>query len=198
MSLLFETIKIINGIPQNLTFHEERMNRSRNILLGKSDRISLSEYLSGSRVYESEIERCRVKYDDTISEIEYTPYRPSIIRTLRIVNGDDLIYDHKFSDRSKLTVLLDKSVSDEVLILKENRITDTSISNIIFFDGTDWITPYKPLLRGTMRESLLKKGTIKQAEIKPEDLKFFSHFRLINALLGFEAPIFPVSNIINL
>ncbi len=46
MCQLFETIKIIGGEPQNLSLHEERMNRSRNELFGSKDLLKLSDYIT--------------------------------------------------------------------------------------------------------------------------------------------------------
>jgi len=85
---------------------------------------------------------------------------------------------------------------DEILIIKQNLITDTSFSNITFFDGTRWITPSSPLLAGTMRSFLIQKQVIVEKEIRVTDLKDFEKARLINAMLPFESGSdIPVENI---
>ena len=113
-----------------------------------------------------------------------------------MVHADHIIYDHKYVDRSELNELKDNCRADDVLIVKNGCVTDVTFANIAFTNGKDWVTPDTPLLPGTMRESLLRSGQIRQSRITPCDLTKFSHFRLINAMLGFNAPVIPVSNII--
>jgi len=47
--------------------------------------------------------------------VEFSPYVPAVIGTLRIVDAGTLAYDHKYVDRSRLTALIDKSVADDIL-----------------------------------------------------------------------------------
>jgi 4-amino-4-deoxychorismate lyase len=75
---------------------------------------------------------------------------------------------------------------DDILIVKDGYITDTSFSNIVFFDGEKWVTPARPLLRGTMRESLLKRNLIGEENITVDDLNKIKEARLINAMLPLE------------
>ena len=53
-----------------------------------------------------------------------------------------------------------------VNFVKNGRLTDTSYSNIALFDGNRWVTPAHPLLKGTMRQSLIDKGLLKEKGIK--------------------------------
>jgi len=196
MYQLFETIKIIGGEPQNLSLHGERMNRSRRELFGNNDLLKLSDYITVPNTDKDSIIRCRVIYAISVNSIDFSPYIPTNIKTLKIVDADTLVYDYKYLDRSRLTALIDKSAADDILIMRNGCVTDVSFANIVFTDGERWITPDTPLLQGTMREFLLRKGLIKMDRITINDLSLFTHFRLINAMLGFDAPILPVSNII--
>ena len=196
MCQLFETIRIIGREPQNLALHEERMNRSRRQLFGNNDLLKLSDYITVPDADKDSITRCRVIYDISVSSIEFSPYIPANIKTLKIVNAGTLTYDHKYLDRSRLNALIDKRAADDILILKDGCITDVSFANIVFTDGERWITPDTPLLHGTMRELLLRKGVIKMDKITINEISLFTHFKLINAMLGFDAPLLPVSNII--
>jgi 4-amino-4-deoxychorismate lyase len=76
--------------------------------------------------------------------------------------------------------------ADEILIIKNGFVTDTSFSNIVFFDGIKWITPSTYLLNGTQRQQLLQQGAIIEEEIRPSDLKHFRFAKLINAMLDLE------------
>jgi len=196
MCQLFETIRIIGREPQNLALHEERMNRSRRQLFGNNDLLKLSDYITVPDADKDSITRCRVIYDKSVSSIEFSPYIPANIKTLKTVNAGTLTYDHKYLDRSRLTALIDKRTADDILIIKDGCVTDVSYANIVFTDGERWITPDTPLLHGTMRELLLRKGVIKMNKITINDIPLFTHFKLINAMLGFDAPLLPVTNIV--
>jgi 4-amino-4-deoxychorismate lyase len=196
MCRLFETIKISDGKPENLFFHNERLNNSRKLLFGRSDQLKLEDYINVPANAGKGIFRCRVIYSYSVISIEFTPYIPTLIKTLKTVEADSLEYYHKFLDRTALLSLIDKNVADDILIVRNGLITDTSYSNIVFTDGEKWVTPDTPLLKGTMRAFLLSKGIITEERITINDLSRFSHLRMINAMLGFAAKDISVSSII--
>ena len=196
MSRLFETIRICDGEPCNLSLHEKRLNSSRQILSGSTGTISLADHIRVPDDCRTGIYRCRVIYEETIISTEFIPYLPAAVHSLKIVHADEIDYSLKYLDRTCLTGLIDRDVADDVLIVKKGCITDTSYSNIVFTDGRQWVTPDTPLLRGTMREKLLREGAIEEERITVGDLDRFTHFRLINAMLGFEAPLLPIKNIV--
>jgi 4-amino-4-deoxychorismate lyase len=196
MCRLFETIRIIDGKPVNLGLHEQRLNRSRRKLYDLGDDLKLSDYIRVPEDCLSGVFRCRIIYGQEVVSTEFTPYVPAAVRTLKLVYADTLDYDLKYLDRRGLTGLINRDLADDILIVKEGNITDTSYSNIVFSDGKQWVTPDTPLLCGTMREKLLTDGIIKADRITVETLSRFTHFRLINAMLGFEAPLQPIENII--
>jgi 4-amino-4-deoxychorismate lyase len=196
MCQLFETIKIVDGKPENLVQHEKRMNYSRRILSGNNEILCLSDYIKVPQDAKTGIIRCRIIYGSSIKSIEYFPYIPADVKTLKLTDADTLTYDLKYLDRSGLTGLINKSIADDILIVKEGCITDASFANIVFTDGKLWVTPDTPLLCGTMREKLLIKGVINAKRITIDNISRFTHFRLINAMLGFSSRLLPVSNII--
>lgn len=196
MNRLFETIRICDGTPENLRLHEKRLNFSRHRLYGSTGEISLADHISIPDDCHRGIYRCRVIYEESIISVEFIPYQPAAVRTLKVVHADEIDYGLKYLDRTSLTGLIDHDVADDVLIVKNGCLTDTSYSNIVFTEGRKWVTPDTPLLQGTMREKLLREGAIKEERITPDDLGRFTHFRLINAMLGFDAPLLPVNNIV--
>ena len=196
MNLLFETIRICDGTPENLRLHEKRPNFSRQRLYGSTCEISLADHISIPDDCLTGVNRCRVIYEESIISVEFIPYQPAAVRTLKVVHADDIDYSLKYLDRTCLTSLVDLKTADDVLIVKNGCLTDTSYSNIVFTDGRKWVTTDTPLLQGTMREKLLREGAIKKERITPVDLGRFTHFRLINAMLGFDAPLLPVKNIV--
>ena len=196
MCLLFETIKIVNGKPKNLALHDKRLNLSRHKLFGIDEILRLSDFIQVPEEYKIGIFRCRVIYGSSIVSTEYTPYYPAAIKTLKLVHIDTIKYDLKYLDRSCLTKCINKTHADDILIVKEGCITDSSFANIVFTDGKCWVTPDTPLLFGTMRENLLCKGIIMTDRITVDNLCHFTHFRLINAMLGFNSHILSTFNII--
>jgi len=187
MSLLFETIRLVNGEPVNLAFHEARMNRSRQALLNANDAISLKAFLSVPAALRKGIYKCRVEYGITIEKISFEPYIPRKIKSLRLLEDNSIDYSHKYCNRDHLSELLSQKGSyDEIIIVKDRFITDTSFSNIIFLHGNRWVTPDSPLLHGTMRSDLLSRSSITEETIKVDDLPKFKNARLINAMLPLE------------
>lgn len=196
MCLLLETIKIAGGKILNLPLHNDRMNLSRRELFDAKDYLLLDDYIKVPPEPGDRIIRCRVIYGLSVKSVEYSQYIPAAIKTLKVVDGSNIDYSYKFLDRSNLNALVDKSIADDILIIKNGCVTDSSFANIVFYDGNRWITPVSPLLRGTMREVLIQNGVVREEAVAVDDLHRFTHFRLINAMLGFEGPLLPVSNII--
>ena len=181
--LLLETIKIDNGTVYNLQYHQKRCNSSREKLFLSKNILDLSKLLSPPK---SGLYRCRILYAEKVNSIEYIPYTPKEINKLKIVPST-LNYDFKYAERTLLENLLNNNPqSDEVIIEKEGYLTDTTISNIAFYDGKRWETPLHPLLKGTMRQKLIEEGHLHQKNIKKEDLHKYKQVALINAMLGFK------------
>lgn len=197
MCQFFETIKIVNFIPQNLELHNARLNFTRKEIFGINDSLNLNDILSSISIQSAEIYKCRVIYSKSIERIEVLPYFRKEIKKLKIINCDKISYDHKSTDREFLNKLLDKKENcDEILIVKNNLITDTSFSNIAFYDGAKWFTPAKPLLKGTKREMLIRNLSLNEKEIRVEEIfKNFTSFSLINAMLEPTENIIPIKNI---
>ena len=108
------------------------------------------------------------------------------MHTLKVVTSD-IIYNYKYANREELNILLQKQHdADEIIIEKEGYLTDTTIANIAFYDGKQWFTPEKPLLKGTMRAKLLDEGFLHTRKIKKEEISDYTHVALMNAMIGFK------------
>jgi 4-amino-4-deoxychorismate lyase len=189
MSLLFETIRLEDGVLKNLEYHNFRLNHSRKVLFDISDTIDLQQLIQIPSTYKQGLYKCKVTYGKKeVKRFEFEPYLPHVIKSLRLIEDNNILYSFKYTNRGNLNQLLTKRERfDEILIIKKGFVTDTSYSNIIFFDGTRWLTPSTPLLRGTMRSFLIENKLISEAEIKVTDLKLFQKARLINAMNPFES-----------
>ncbi len=187
MYLLFETIKILNGLPQNLWWHQQRFEYSYTTIFGKPPGIILRDVIKVPDNFLDGEVKCRFLYNADSFTAEFQNYIMRDIHSLKTVVDNNIEYGHKFTDRSTIISLLDRRGDcDDILIIKNGMVTDTSFSNIVFYDGNGWYTPSSPLLKGTARERLLKTGKILSRDITRDDLSLFSGYRLVNSMLDFE------------
>jgi len=183
MCLLFETIRIYNGLPMYLEWHEVRMNLSRQELWKLHEPVLLSEIVKVPEELKTGLVQCNVTYGHELKSVTYKPYIKRQVKSLKLIECNNIDYHLKRSDRSILDDLFSrKGDCDEIIIIKKGFITDTSISNLIFFDGKNWFTPKMPLLKGACRQRLLKEGKISEKQIQVEDFWQFRGLKLINAM----------------
>jgi 4-amino-4-deoxychorismate lyase len=184
MSLLFETIRIENGILMHPEDHEKRIFRSRSALLGTKDPFFLHQVVTIPSEFSSGVVRCRVDYGIKIDAVKFTHYRLRHLKKFQVVVNEEIEYPFKFSDRSALELLLmEKNTADEIILVQRDLITDTSFSNLIFYDGRNWITPSTPLLNGTCRERMIRERKIMERKIFLKELYSFLGFKIINAMI---------------
>ena len=166
---------------------------------GSLPTIKIEDVLKVPPKYQTGIVKCRFSYNDQGFLFQFENYTPKKIQFFKLVFDDAIDYGLKYSDRKVLASLLDKREDcDEIIIIKNGFVTDTSYSNLVFFDGTDWYTPANPLLAGTNRARLLQQGMIKEMFIRSNNLSNFSQFKMINAMLEFSTqPVFDISAIKN-
>ena len=185
MCRFIETIRVENGRALSLPYHQKRVNESLLLTGGGSVRLSLAGLLGNLPTTEG-VFKARIVYDNTgkVLEQSLSPYTPKKVRTLRLVDCDDIDYSLKYADRTRLNALAARVGSaDEIIIVRHGKLTDTSYSNIALYDGKNWFTPRIPLLRGTMRQSLIDEGVIQEADITPADLGRYRKVSLINAMM---------------
>lgn len=195
MCLFIETLRIEDGKALNLAFHNYRFNRTRRDVFECNLPVNLADHIR-PEAYTGRT-KCRVEYREEVENVTYQPYTIRLVESLKLVTSDGLDYSYKSADRQKLDELFkQRGEADDILIIKDGLLTDTSTANIALWDGTQWVTPEKPLLEGTMRASLLGKGKIVPAAIHPQDLSRYSLIRLFNAMIGFGEIELPVSKII--
>ena len=199
MSRLVETIRTEEGKLLNADFHNERLIRSLYDVFGFKTQINLKKLITVPEAANKGIFKCRVEYGREIRKIEFLPYSIKPVRSLKLVEDNDIDYRYKFCNRSAIDKLMEgRGVCDDILIVKNGFITDSSYANVIFLDPSgDWITPSTFLLPGTRRASLLKNGLIKETLITYADLKKYSEVKLINAMLGIgDTEGIPVGNLL--
>lgn len=198
MCRLLETIKVENGKLFNLSYHQQRFNRARKELFPDASEISLAERIQVPADCHQGLFRCRILYSREIEKIEFIPQQKRSFRSLKLVEGHEIDYHLKYAQRDELNQLLAQAAgADEIIIVKNGELTDCSIGNLVFFDGSNWFTPQNPLLKGTQRQRLLDEGKIYERIIKKEELRHYQRVGIINAFFDFDSlPTVKISNIL--
>lgn len=177
--MYFETIKCDDFEVFNLKYHNKRISRTIGI------NIYLNEYIYPPS---NELLKAKVIYScEGVEEILFSKYKKREIKSFKIVYDDNIIYDKKSTNRKHLDRLFEqKEEADEIIIIKNDLLSDTSIANIAIFDGSTWITPKKPLLEGTTRAKLLENGEMFEKDISLKMLKEAKKIALLNAMIGMD------------
>ncbi|MBU4538742.1 MAG: aminotransferase class IV [Weeksellaceae bacterium] len=199
MSQFIESIKIEDQEIFLLNLHQKRVDDTF-AHFGKEGSIDIAKIYKDLAHDEDGLFKLKITYDlNKNFRTQLIPYAISEIDDFQLVENNGYDYSFKFEDRKELEKMITKAKADEIIIVKNNHITDTSFSNILFKKGKDWFTPTTYLLNGVQRTHLLKNKKIKEAEITLQNIKEYSHFQLINALNDFDDMfIYPISKITNL
>ena len=145
----------------------------------------------------SGLHKVRLVYSYEMHSVEVTPYVMRSVDSLKIVRADDITYQHKFEGRKELNDLFaQRGASDDVIIVKNNLITDSSYANLVFKIKDHWVTPRSYLFNGTMRQQLIDRKIIIEENIVLSDLERYESVKLINAMLLFDGPEIEVSKIV--
>lgn len=184
----FETIKIIDGVAQNLIYHQKRFDSVLRYF-GSVCGYDLTALINPPK---SSLLRCKIVYEvldsgECLFDVSYFDYKKRVIECVKLLCDDDVEYGLKSTNREALDLLFaQKDKCDDVLVVKNGFVTDTTIANIAFYDGLRWVTPRKPLLKGTTRERLLESKELHEADICVADLDGFKKVALMNAMIGFD------------
>lgn len=196
---LFESVCILDGKIQNAEYHRNRFKTSFEKFYWESPSYDLFEDITIPAFYGTGKTKLRISYNRDGKRVVFSSYQDRNVKSLKIVIHNEIDYDLKFEDRTLLENLFQlRGECDDVLIIRNGLITDTSYANIALYDGENWITPSSCLLRGTKRELLLEAGFIKETEVTYKNIRSFEGFQLLNALLDFDpSVVIPIENIVD-
>jgi 4-amino-4-deoxychorismate lyase len=187
MYRFIESIRLENHRLQHLDWHNKRLSETRKHFFPSAAELDLHDCLVLPSNLDDGVYKCRVVYGEEIVDVTFQPYLPKSVHALKLVIDDHADYSYKFENRAKLEFLLtQKGEADDILIVRDNCITDTSYSNIALFDGLHWYTPDTYLLNGTCRQRLLAEGILRETPITLHNLARFEEIRPINAMLVLE------------
>jgi len=186
MCRFFESIQLNNGKFKRLELHQERINKTLQDYFPDVKVIDLFDILHRTSFPAKGLYKCRVVYDTEIRSIEYTPYIKRDIHSLRLVVTDLESVPYKKEDRSVLNAAFAlRGDCDEIILVKNGFLTDTSFSNIALYDGLNWYTPHIPLIYGVNRTQLVMEGILIEKDITPSELVNFKLISLFNAMNEF-------------
>lgn len=191
-----EVIKIYNGKIFNLPAHIERMNSTLQSFFGSTIPFSLKDEDIPLEFREGLV-KCRIVYSLENLEIEYSHYTFREINSLKIIHDNSIDYSFKYAERTAFEKLMaQKENCDDILVVKNGFVTDTSFTNVVFESDKGLFTPSTYLLPGTKRQTLLKERVIKEKVIRIEDIEDYRKLYLINAIMGIEDNIsIPISSL---
>lgn len=191
MCLFFESIKIYKGKIYNLVYHLKRIYKTLIDHYGedivnenKSNKMPLllSEILSKTKL-PYKLHKLKVIYSNEIIDIIFEPYIPRLVRSFKLVYDENIEYSYKYLDRSRLERLYEqRNGCDDIIIVKNDLITDSFVGNLVFFDGKEFHTPKHCLLEGTARMRLLSKKIIIPKNITLNSICNYKYVFSINAL----------------
>lgn len=185
MCRLIETIKISDGKAENIFWHNKRFNSTRLDLFGIDKELDLEMLIKVPDEFMNGEVKCRIVYSTDVEFIEFENYFFRPVQSLQLVYDNEIRYEHKYQDRSKISELfLKKADKDDILIVKNGLVRESSTCNVVFSDGKNFFTPSSPLLKGTKRAKYLSEGIIKEKEISVEDIMRYQEIHLINAFLN--------------
>lgn len=188
-SQFIETIKVYEGKFFNLPFHIRRMQSTASTFFGRMDNIIISEDDIPSQ-FRKGLVKCRIVYANTLLSIEYEHYSFRNIKSLTLIEDNEIEYSYKSTDRRQFNNLMQrKGNADDIIIVKNGLITDTSYTNLVFEDLSGLYTPDSYLLNGTKRQSLIRDGVVKERRIGVADITSYSKVYLINAMMDIDDAI---------
>lgn len=136
--------------------------------------------------------KCRIVYSKKVISIDFEQYKMRNIRSLAIIEDNTIDYNFKYLNREAINELFSqRGDCDDILIVKNSLITDTSYSNVVLKNFKDELyTPTSTLLPGTKRQKLLDTGIIHEKEIRVNDIQSYKGIYLINAMIDIEDKLF--------
>lgn len=191
-----EAIAWRDGKAERLIYHQKRVEEAFRVLFPDKQPFMLKELLQSVDGPGTGLYKLRLEYGVEPGIMEFQEYRMRKVTSLQLVGIDHEPMYYKATERDYIDRAFSKrGLCDDVLMVRDGLLTDSSYANIALFDGKKWLSPRIPLLYGTRRAYLVDHGQIEPADIKADDLVQFQRIRLFNAMIGFGELELPVSAI---
>ncbi len=196
MCRFVESIQLNNGEFKRLELHQERVRKTMKDFYPAYETIDLFESLNRTSFPTEGLYKCRVIYDSEIRNIEYKSYIRHEIHSLQLVETKMESTPYKKENRSELNAAFAlRKDCDEIILVKNGLLTDTSFTNIALYDGIKWCTPRIPLIYGVNRSQLLNQKLLVEKDILLSELVNFRRVSLFNAMNEFGSIELDISSI---
>jgi 4-amino-4-deoxychorismate lyase len=119
-----------------------------------------------------------------VYDVRAVRYEPKRIHTLKLVDiPEGFVYHFKYADRTMIDRLYAwRGDADDILMMRNGWLTDTSVANIAFLKKDRWYTPAQPLLAGTTWKRLVSAGILIPRPIYKDEFESFESWRVFNAM----------------
>ena len=117
---LVETIKVIDGAPQNLFWHQKRFEFSFKKLFKIESKIKIEETLSIPDEFKRGIVKARFLYNQKSFTTEFKSYMPPVIKSLKLIENNNIDYPLKFTDRTSIQNMLKEKGLDHIIFKFKN------------------------------------------------------------------------------
>jgi 4-amino-4-deoxychorismate lyase len=181
-----EEIKCLHGEYLNLEWHAIRIDRTLRHFFGKPFvHSSLKDFLPfASR---ERLQKCTLIYSDSLLTAKLSSYMLPAIKSMGIVSVNKLDFSYKMEDRSELIKIREFAGTDEVIIVKNDFVTNASTANLVFKDQEGaFFTPLHYIHSGTKRQFYLKEKIMTTYPIKAADIQNYQTVYIINAMIDLE------------
>jgi len=197
MCRFVESIKLKDGVFYRLQLHQQRVNKAFEAFYPIDEPVNVVETLFQTVFPQKGLYKCRLVYDSQVQSLDIAPYVRREISSLKLVETTQESLPYKQEDRTEFNAAFaQRGGCDDVLLVKDGLLTDTSYCNIALYDGENWYTPRTPLLYGVNRMQLLSEGKLLEKDIKASELMNFQYISLFNAMIEFGELQLDVSAII--
>jgi 4-amino-4-deoxychorismate lyase len=197
MSLFVESIKLKDGVFSRLKLHQERVNKAFDTNFPDEEPISIFEILNQYAIPQNGIYKCRIVYDADVRLVEIVPYVRREIKSLKLVVTNIETRTFKPENRTLYNeAFAQRGDCDDVLLVRNGLLTDTSYCNVALYDGENWFTPRVPLLYGVDRADLLASGKLIEKDIEVSELKDYTQIALFNAMIEFGELVLEIEKVV--
>ncbi|MDR1165287.1 MAG: aminotransferase class IV [Deltaproteobacteria bacterium] len=195
----YEIIRLKNGKYRDVEAHQARMRSAYREILGQEMDFKLADILPeppGRGLYRARVEYPGESFNGgrSLPTIAFSGYAHPYLRSLEIVERNDLRYPHKFVKRGRLNSLAEYSRNDGVIVTRGGYVMGATTANLVFQSSEGLFTPTTYLLPGVKRATLLEEGVIRERVVTIKDVASYDKIYLINSMIDLEDLIFVQTN----
>lgn len=193
-----EVVKVYNGEFVHPQPHIERVAQTTIRFFSRPLKLVLTNSLIPPNMRHGVV-KCRIVYNSKVISIEFEPYTARDIKTLALIESHSIDYRYKYLNRNAINRLwAQRNGCDDILIVKNSLITDTSFTNVVLKDlEGNLYTPTSTLLPGLKRQELLEREVVREKRISVHELQEYKGIYLINTMLDIEeAPYVEIESVV--